>query len=162
MKTAEEFIPLTVGNQWIYNYGFDDNPSKQQITVVGSITRDGTEWFQVEYTFQGSSTADTLLLRNDGHRHIAYLRSLKEESVLIDFSKTELDSAKLEMAVVKEQNKVVEIESRTYAGCVVVSSGFMDAGVETYAPGVGLVESWWFRGRKKLVGGIVNGKKIEA
>ena len=130
--------------------------------MVGSITRDATEWFQVEYTFQGSSTADTLLLRNDGHRHIAYLRSLKEESVLIDFSKTELDSAKLEMAVVKEQNKVVEIESRTYAGCVVVSSGFMDAGVETYAPGVGLVESWWFRGRKKLVGGIVNGKKIEA
>lgn len=151
MMTAENFIPLAVGNQWVYNYGFDESPSRLEVTVVGTTSRGEKEWFQVVQTFDGKPAVDTMLLRNEGHRHITYLASSKSELVLIDFSLTKMDSIMMETSFVKERNKSVEVEGKTYSGCVVVNPAFVDGEVGTYAPGVGLVEAWWFRGRKRLV-----------
>ena len=160
VRMAEEYIPLAVGNQWIYTYGLDANPTRQEVTVVGKKVIDGITWYQIEYSFPVDGDADTILLRNDRERHIAYLVSMNQETILIDFGRSSLDSTSLETAVVKETGKTVEAGGNTYSDCIVISSGFIDAGVDTYAPGVGLVESWWFRGRKRLVGGRIAGKDI--
>ena len=156
---AERFMPLAIGNQWVYSFASGPGSAEHTITVVGTTELNDKRWYLVEYTIASLNSQDTLLLRNDGDRHIAYLESQGEELVLIDFGRTTLDSTSMETAYVQEQDKTTTVRGQIYTGCVVVNSGFVDAEVATYAPGIGLVESWWFRGRKELIKARINGEK---
>ena len=158
---ADRYIPLAIGNTWGYRFDAGDIVRKQLIQVVGTTKRDGTTWFLVETRFEGQPTItiDTSLMRNVGHQHILYLTYQQEEMTLIDFGRTEIDSVELSLGYVRQQNQEKEIGKHTFTDCVVVASGHVDAEVGTYAPGVGLIESWWFRGKKQLAYAKIDGKE---
>ena len=157
---AELYMPLAVGNQWSYDFDAGDEVLKQHIKVVGKTEQHSTEWFQVETTFEGTSNTDTSLMRTLGNLLILYLERQYEEIILIDFGRTEVDSVELSLGYVRQQDQAVEVGMHTFQECVVVASGHVDAEVGTYARGIGLIESWWFRGKKQITSAHIDGKEF--
>ena len=157
---AELYMPLAVGNEWEYAYGLGDENRTQTIRVVGTQQFDGNTWYVLQTSFSDRELADTFHLRNQGSRLLRYRTNAKQEMALADFARNTIDSSELSMAVVTKRNHVAENEGKTWTDCVVIATGYVDAEVGTYAPGVGLVQSYWFRGRKELRRARINGKEM--
>ena len=161
MVLAARYMPLEVGNEWVYDFGLENNRQTQTIRVTGTQEFAGKTWYTVREFFDGKEQADTLHLRTEGSTLLLYHTRLGQVMKLVDFAQTQVDSSSPEVSYVSTAHHTQVVGDRTWENCVVTSSGYVDAEVATYAPNVGLIQSFWFRGRKELVRARINGKVIE-
>lgn len=161
VRRASQYMPLAVGNEWVYDFGLENDKRTQTIRVTGTLEFAGQTWYVVRESFDGKELADTLHLRTEGSQVLLYHTRMGKIMKLIDFAQTEADSSSPEVSFVSTANHTQVVGDRIWENCVVTNSGYVDAEVATYAPDVGLVQSYWFRGRRELVRAKINGKVIE-
>lgn len=158
---ASRYVPLSVGNEWVYDFGLEGNKQVQTIRVTGTQEFNGKTWYIIRTLFDGKEQPDTLHWRTQGSKLLFYHTRMGTVMTLIDFARTNADSNDLSVAYVSQKDQTTTIREKTWANCVVTSSGYVDAEVATYAPNVGLVQSFWFRGRRELIRATINGKTVQ-
>lgn len=157
---AEHYMPLQTGNHWVYNYDAGGEPLRQVLLVTGTEEHRGHSWAVVQTAIGEGTTPEKTLLRTEGSRLLMYHPRLDEEIVQVDFAALEPDSAHEEIAYIKKKAQRVEIAGKTLHNCVVTGSAYSDAGVTTYAPGIGPVQEYWFRGHRELASATIGGRAV--
>ncbi len=158
---AEEYMPLHTGNEWVYHYEIPgEERLRQSVRVTGTEEHRGHRWAVVMTAVGDRNPPEKTLLRTEGPRLVLYHERLDEEITQVDFSRTTLDSAAMETARVLRRERKVRIAGKDFAQCVDVAGGYADAETATYAPGIGPVEEYWFRGRRELARAVIDGKNV--
>ena len=160
--TSNSFFPLAVGNEWVYDYIIIDT-NLQHIKITGKIVLKDQEYFVCTSTlFNKDKTIDyenTFYVRtNDGMKFYEFKDS--SESLILDFSDNITDS------IYKLNYKTIDIPYLDlpfgrFNNCkrIETTIAFASEGISsTYASGIGLIRSAWFKGRLELIKARINNK----
>ena len=157
LRTAAEFYPLRPGNTWTYEIETNGATERQIVRVLSVEQIGGASWSVVESTIEGTDNRSRSLLRTDESRLLEYRNNGTDGRLLIDFAASTALRADPSVGFVETEHVDADSAGMTFHECVTVATGQVDNEVGTYAPGVGLVESTWLSGSKRLVHAEIDG-----
>lgn len=162
LSPEDSFLPLQVGNEWIYNYHYGNTDTTKYIKVIGTKNINNNDYFIVVNNIHVE--LDTNYIRTeDGLKYYFYkenndyiYRFFKDTTIKRVDSYTIYD---IKSKFHSESIDTVDSDIGKHSSYMEVEEGTIENDGGTifyYVEGIGLVYSYWFIGNISLVYAKVN------
>jgi hypothetical protein len=158
---SSEYFPLDVGNRWTYVSELSDS-SIHTFRVIGTQSHAGYTYATLVWEHPRQLEPDTLYYRADANGRLYWRQSGISEgsSDLLMLDPLMEEGEKIDWTRTTAKDSTDTVPAGVFDGCIEVAHEGMEASGETYAPGVGPIRRWWFKGFIVLREAVIRGRKI--